>query len=168
MIREALARQPDAAYLLVQRVLQLEIALRDATAPKAGFVGDANAWGRAPVASQPPAPGRPVPMQQSPVQQAPSQQAPAPPMAARGGFLGGGMMGTVASAAVGVVAGSLLAQGIGSMFGQHNKAPDQAATPPGGGTLVENDYGASRADDGGYAAEDFESDAGGNDSGDVG
>ena len=54
MIAAACARQPDAQYLLVQRVMQLEHALKDAmreaAQPKATFVGDANAWGRAPVA----------------------------------------------------------------------------------------------------------------------
>ena len=155
LIAEACARQPDAPYLLVQRVLQLEHALRDAT-QKPSFVGDANAWGRAPIASQPSVqPPAQVPMQQ-------------PPMAAQQpSAWGSGLLGTVAMTAGGVVAGSLLAQGIGSLFGHHNTpSPDHAAIPPGGGTLVDTDYGAKSGDsDGGYAAEDF--DAGG-DTGDVG
>ena len=60
LIREAFVAQPDAAYLLVQRVMQLEHALKDASEREAArsrsFVGDANSWGRAPVASQPGAP----------------------------------------------------------------------------------------------------------------
>ena len=153
LIRDAYLRQPDAPYLLVQRVLQLEHALKEAT-EKPSFVGDANAWGRAPVASQPaPAPA-PIPMQQVPT------ATPQP------SAWGSGLMGTLAMTAGGVVAGSLLAQGIGSLFGHHNNpSADHAAIPPGGGTLVDTDYGASNQDDGGYVADDF--DAGG-DSGDVG
>lgn len=159
LIREACIAQPDAQYLLVQRVMQLEHALKDAqadaqAAQKPSFMGNANSWGRAPVASQPaPAPA-PIPMQQ------------APTGAPRSAW-GSGLLGTVAMTAGGVVAGSLLAQGIGSMFGHHKTpSPDQAATPPGGGTLVETDYGASGQEaDGGYAAEDFDT---GGDTGDVG
>ena len=151
LIAGALARQPDAPYLLVQRVLQLEHALRDAT-QKPSFVGDANAWGRAPVASQPALAPAPVQMQQAPAQQ-PSAW-------------GSGLLGTVAMTAGGVVAGSLLAQGIGSLFGHHSAAAaDHTSIPPDGGTLVETDYGASNQDGGGYVAEDFDT---GGDSGDVG
>lgn len=144
MIAAACSRQRDAHYLLVQRVMQLEHALKEATQPKTSFAGDANAWGRAPVAQQP-----------SPVA-APQRSA-----------WGSGLMGTLAMTAGGVVAGSLLAQGIGSLFGgHHNSAPDHGAIPPGGGTLVETDYGNAKAnDDGGYIAEDFDD---GGDSGDVG
>ena len=159
LIAEACARQPDAAYLLVQRVLQLEHALKDAmrdATPKPSFVGDANAWGHAPIASQPSVqPPAQVPMQQAPMA-APQRSA-----------WGSGLLGTVAMTAGGVVAGSLLAQGIGSLFGHHNNpSADHAATPPGGGTLVDTDYGAKSGDsDGGYAAEDFDT---GGDTGDVG
>ena len=169
LIREAFVAQPDAAYLLVQRVMQLEHALKDASEREAArsrsFVGDANSWGRAPVASQPGAPAgsmnTAMPMQQAPMGQA--------PLAAPQSRWGSGLMGTVASTAVGVVAGSMLAQGIGSLFGGHHdqqKAFDPAASPPGSGTLVETDYGSGSrgADDGGYVADDFDP----GDSGDVG
>ncbi len=174
LIREAFAAQPDAAYLLVQRVMQLEHALKDASEREAArsrsFVGDANSWGRAPVASQPSAaPGAinpATPMGQAPLGQAPIGQAP---LAAPQSRWGSGLMGTVASTAVGVVAGSMLAQGIGSLFGGHHdqqKAFDPTANPPGSGTLVETDYGSGSrgADDGGYVADDFDP----GDTGDVG
>lgn len=155
LIAGACARQPDAAYLLVQRVMQLEHALKEATQPKTGFVGDANAWGRAPVASQP--------STQAPAQ-TPMQQAPA--AAPQPSAWGSGLMGTLAMTAGGVVAGSLLAQGIGSLFGHHN-APDHAAIPPGGGTLVETDYAnRSAVEDGGYVADDFDDSGDPGDSGD--
>jgi hypothetical protein len=161
LIRDATMRQPDAPYLLVQRVLQLEHALKDAmrdamrdASQKPSFVGDANSWGRAPVASQPAPSPAPIPMQQVPA------AAPQP------SAWGSGLLGTVAMTAGGVVAGSLLAQGIGSLFGHHNNpSADHAAIPPGGGTLVDTDYGASNQDDGGYVADDFDT---GGDSGDVG
>ena len=164
LIAEACARQPDAAYLLVQRVLQLEHAVKDAmrdATPRPSFIGDANAWGHAPIASQPSVqPPVQVPMQQAPV---------GAPVAAPASSWGSGLLGTVAMTAGGVVAGSLLAQGIGSLFGHHNTpSPDHAAIPPGGGTLVDTDYGAKSGDsDGGYAAEDFDT-GGAGDGGDVG
>lgn len=156
LIRDAVGRQPDAAYLLVQRVLQLEHALRDATR-KPGFVGDANAWGRAPIASQP---STAAPVQTSiPMT---TQQTPA-----AASSWGSGLLGTVATTAAGVVAGSLLFQGIGSLFGHHGnaQAADHAAIPPGGGTLVETDYTdaglrATADPDGGYVADDFDSGGG--------
>lgn len=167
LIAQACSRQPDAAYLLVQRVLQLEHALSEAqqkeAAQKTSFVGDANAWGRAPAASQP-SPQSPAMMQPVPLQPASMQQAPA--AGPQRSAWGSGMLGTVAMTAGGVVAGSLLAQGIGSLFGNHNKPPaDTAAIPPGGGTLAETDYGAaSQSADSGYAAQDFDT---GGDMGDV-
>ncbi len=155
LIREACTRQPDAAYLLVQRVMQLEQALveakREATQPRTSFVGDANAWGRAPVATQPASRLAPVQMGQ-----APGAAPMAGPMAVQQpSRWGSGLMGTLAMTAGGVVAGSLIAQGIGSLMGNHAK-PDQSAAPAGAGSLVETDYGSQSANEGGgYVADDF-------------
>jgi hypothetical protein len=111
LIKEAVARQPDAVYLLVQRAIQLEQALqatqaqmqklqaeRDQSQPanRGGFLNDA-AWG-----SQ---------------SRAPAAQGSAPiPSASAGGpgraWGGGGMLGNIATTAAGVVAGSFLFQGI--------------------------------------------------------
>ena len=128
LIRDAFNRQPDAQYLLVQRVIQLENAQRPA------FAGDPNAWGRSPVT--------------------PSAPQPAPQNAYAGrqptSTWGAGLLGTVASTAAGVVAGSFLAQGIGSLFGHHDAHAASASSdpiPPGGGTLVETDYGAGAGGD---------------------
>jgi uncharacterized protein len=66
MIAESAKRQPDAAYLLVQRAIGLEMALQiaqkqmaemqtkiDQSNKPSGFLSDINSWGRAePVASQ--------------------------------------------------------------------------------------------------------------------
>ncbi len=189
LIAQASSRQPDAAYLLVQRVLQLEVAqqaneseiarLRQQLAegstnglPPSFFGATANAWGR-----------RPEPTNTGPAVAAgatgaagaapavPNAAAAAAPQRAPQSAWGSGLMGTVASTAVGVVAGSMLAHGIGSLFGNRETPRDahhdasSTPVPPGGGTLVETDYGGGRQDDG-YVADDFDPGDGG--SGDVG
>ncbi len=176
MIARACARQPDAAYLLVQRVMQLEMAQQasqdeiarltqlasqaQASALPPSFFG-ANTWGKKPAQVGGTAPLPAAAAAANP----PVAQAQAPRSA-----WGGGLLGTVASTAVGVVAGSMLAQGIGSMFGNREAGHGAAAkdVPPGGGTLVENDYGTGNQDpDGGYVADDFDAGDSGS-GGDVG
>lgn len=143
MILQATARQPDAAYLLVQRAMGLDLALQaaqaqitklqaDLSAAKSpapatagGFLDNPNAWGRqaTPVGAQSPA-SRPLfgPGSQPPATAAaPAAQAPAAPSA-----WGTGIMGTLATTAAGVVAGSLLYQGIQGLMGHHS--PGLAAT----------------------------------------
>ncbi len=176
MIARACARQPDAAYLLVQRVMQLEMAQQASLAEIArltqlvneaqtsalppSFFG-ANTWGKKPVQT-----GLAAPLPATTA----AANAPAAQVQAPRSTWGSGLLGTVASTAVGVVAGSMLAQGIGSLLGNRDASHSPAATdiPPGGGTLVENDYGAGNRDvDGGYVAEDFDAGDGG-DAADVG
>jgi hypothetical protein len=158
MIRDAFARQPDAAYLLVQRVLQLELAQeasrqeleRTSGLPPSFF--SQNAFGRRPAGATAAGPLRSA-----------TVQAQAPQSA-----WGSGLLGTVASTAVGVVAGSMLAQGIGSLFGNRSGTPEAGSTdiPPGGGTLVETDYGGhGPRSDAGDLTSDF---GGGGDFGDAG
>lgn len=133
LIREAVAQQPDANYLLVQRALLLEQALQTSQATIAqlqaevdqsrngrGFLADGNTWGQAPGA-RPAAPATP--------QSAGAWQAAAPVPAASS-WGGGGLLGTVASTAVGVVAGSFLFQGLENIMG-HHPAPSwgSAAAP---------------------------------------
>ena len=177
LIRDAVARQPDAAYLLVQRVMQLEFALEASQSeagqlkrelaqtrtgrPASSFLGSPNEWGRRPAASAGAAQSN---FQPAMTRDARPATQPAPAAAAPASSWGSGLMGTVASTAAGVVAGSLLAQGIGSLMGRHNN--DHAAIPPGGGKVDDADrYGdasSNQSADGGYAAEDFDtSDAGG-------
>lgn len=123
LIAEACARQPHAAYLLVQRALLLEQALQDnrrqveqlraeldaARRPSGGFL-DNGAWGNggwgnrpAPAVSGPSAAAASVPVASAPVQAAPAA--------------GSGWLGTVATTAAGVVAGSFLFQGIEHLIG---------------------------------------------------
>lgn len=146
-IRAACARQADAAYLLVQRAMGLEYALQNAQAQTAklqleldqsraatqpaargGFLDASNnAWGRSAPAGTSPAPLAPA------FSGRPAAQAAAAPASS----WGSGMLGTVATTAAGVVAGSFLFQGIQGLMGNHSAnaaaAPDparQAAAAP--------------------------------------
>ena len=136
-ILEAVARQPDAAYLLVQRAMLLDHALASAQAQittlqnqlqaaQAGrstsFMDSANNWGSHANSAAPNpgfAPQQAAPMQMPP-QARPAQQAPAQPV--RSGFLSGGLgstLGSVATTAAAVAGGALLFQGIENLF-HHN------------------------------------------------
>ena len=108
LITESAKKQPDALYLLVQRSMGLEMALQvaqkqmaelqsnsSAAKPASSFLSDNNAWGR--------------------------QAVPAGAQARTGAqpsAWGSGMLGAIATTAIGVVAGSMLYQGIQSMMGQ--------------------------------------------------
>jgi hypothetical protein len=136
LIQRAVAQQPDAAYLLVQRALLLEQALNNAKDRIAGLESqvrsgqqgdggkflDANSWGNS---------GRSQPAQsyqrdtQQPYQSQPPyqpqyQSAPSSGFL-RGGFGGfGGTLGSIAATAAGVAAGGFLFQGLENMFGHHD------------------------------------------------
>ena len=148
LIQRAVAQQPDAAYLLVQRSLLLEQALKSAkdqisqmeeqlrtTQQGDRRFLDANAWGNSGGA-------RPAnaPMQQErreyqrdprdypPQQYQPQYQQPQQPSmmggmfgARPGGFLGGGMLGSIAATAAGVAAGNFLFHGLDNMFHHHDQ-----------------------------------------------
>jgi hypothetical protein len=128
MIANALAQQPDAPYLLVQRALLLDQALGNAkqeiaalqnqlrgSSPSSGAFLDANAWGNSgtmrPGYAAQPAP--PAPAQYQMPAQAPGVGAA--PGFLRGGM--GGMLGTVAATAAGVAGGAFLFQGIEHLMG---------------------------------------------------
>jgi hypothetical protein len=156
MIAQAVAQQPDAAYLLVQRAMLLEQALdaaraqiadlerRVETAPppaRGGSFLDANGWGNSAGGAargmeEQSVTGRPLP----PAGQGAYAGAPAPGAsgvqaapAARGrgpGMFGGGggsMLGTLAATAAGVAGGAFLFQGIGNLLGNHHPAASQAS-----------------------------------------
>jgi hypothetical protein len=137
LIKEAVAHQPDAAYLLVQRVLLLDHALNNAKARiddlqrqmqasqsnNASFLGN-DPWAQ-PVSNPAPVPGVGN-YQQAPryAPQAPLAAAPAPQQQAGGlfgGSAGGGssFLGNMATTAAGVVAGGFLFQGIEGLLGHH-------------------------------------------------
>jgi len=144
MIATAVARQPDAAYLLVQRALLMEQALatskaqiaslqsqvqalQSGAAPTRGFL-DSNAWGNAPAAAVRPDPtpayasgNAPAPAPVQPAPQYQAQPAPAPSSGFFGGSMGS-MLGTVAATAAGVAGGAFLYQGIEHLMNGGNGA----------------------------------------------
>lgn len=132
LIRATCARQTDAAYLLVQRAMLLEAAVRKSQDENARLQGeleqarsqsqsrsnpgdgntrfiDANAWGNSP------APRSPLTPQVQPAQIAPPTPAQSA-MPATSAW-GSGMLGNMATTAAGVVAGGFLFQGIGHLLG---------------------------------------------------
>jgi len=135
LIHDAVARQPDAAYLLVQRALLTDHALNSAKAQidqlqkqlqsaqssggSSSFLGS-DPWAQ-PVANSGPVPG--AASYQAPPRYAPQAQAPvaAPQPAQGGGLFGGGssFLGNMATTAAGVVAGGFLFQGIEGLMGHH-------------------------------------------------
>lgn len=162
LIAGAVAQQPDAAYLLVQRALLMEQALNNAKAQITSLKGqleavqahqergflDAEVWGNtsavAPrptaVPSSPPAYLQPAPMQPQATAASPSP-----------GFFGGGLsgtLGTVAATAAGVAGGAFLFQGIEHMMhsGEGSGLMAQsglgAFTQPTENTTVNNFYEA--------------------------
>ncbi|MDB5774499.1 MAG: hypothetical protein JWP38_632 [Herbaspirillum sp.] len=170
LIANAVAQQPDAAYLLVQRALLMEQALNNAKTQIASLQSqiqsqatqssssraflDPNAWGNMPAASSRPAPmmaSAPAPMQQAPAPMqapiAPVMQSQAP--AASPGFFGGGVgsaLGTVAATAAGVAGGAFLFQGIEHMMhpnggGGFMNQSGMAPAAPVENTTVNNYYG---------------------------
>lgn len=165
-IAEAVARQPDAAYLLVQRAMLLDHALASAKtqiaslqnqvqALQAGasnsFLDPQNAWGNSAGRA---APAQPMP----PAQPAavPQQPQAIPAQASRPGFLSGGLgstLGSIATTAAGVAGGAFLFQGIENLFHRNSGGgflgqPAMGALPT--ETTVVNNY----YDDGGRAGFD--------------
>ena len=162
LIREACARQPEAAYLLVQRAIGLDFALQAAQAQVAklqadlsqvqpaargGFLDGPHAWGAtAPAASSSQAAFTPAPS--APLNSMPAQAPVAAP--ARASAWGSGMLGTVATTAAGVVAGSFLFQGIQGMMGHHNPAANalgNPVAPPPAQKLADNTVAANEFSD---------------------
>jgi hypothetical protein len=147
LIQRAVAQQPDAAYLLVQRSLLQEQALNNAKEQIAQLQNqlqsaqqgdrrflDANAWGNSGGAR----PATSAPMQQErreyyrdPRDYPPQyqQQYQQPSMmggmfgSRSGGFLGGGggLLGSIAATAAGVAAGNFLFHGLDNMLHHHDQ-----------------------------------------------
>lgn len=173
MIRQTLATNPDAAYLLVQhaivadqslhaaqaRIAQLEDQLRlPAAAPSsAGFLPQSSGpWGA-----------------QAAPQYAPQQYAPPPVDQRPGIFSGGGGLGSflrgAGTTAAGVVGGEMLFGGLSDMFGGHHGGGGFGGGGFGGGqgfmgepqgeTIVNNYYG----DDSNSGDDQYSDDSGSSD-----
>ena len=162
LIAESVKQQPDASYLLVQRAMGLEMALQVAqkqmadmqaqinqtNKPSSGFLSGINSWGRA-----------------APTQGAPSNAMAARPVAgaAQQSAWGSGMLGAIATTAIGVVAGSMLYQGIQSMMGQNassegDTALDHSNAPADSGQQVAQNYDNSASSYDSDFGDDFDVD----------
>jgi uncharacterized protein len=171
LIKETLARQPDAGYLLVQRCLLMDQALQNAhsqiaslqqrfkeneAARQNSFLGS-NPWGKAPVSNTASAAVPGAGNYQMPANARNAGAPPAAPWQAQPGQ-GSSFLGNIATTAAGVVAGSFLFQGIeGLMHHQnggyfsgnegHEAAVDQ--------TTINNYYGSENTgNDNGYDTAD--------------
>jgi hypothetical protein len=151
LIRDALSRQPDANYLLVQRAVGLELAVKtmQAQAEKlqaeldqakrgegASFLGNAGSWGRSAPAASAVSP-----------QQSYGKSLPPPTGAAPASSWGSGMMANLATTAAGVVAGSFLYQGIQQLMGHHNPAAASPVAASGTNDALTNDEVSNALDD---------------------
>lgn len=151
LIQRAVAQQPDAAYLLVQRALLMEQALDSARAQiaalenqvqqqqgsRGGFL-DPYSWGNRRQVSHPSSHHM--------------HYQHAAPGSFGGGFLrgggGGGLLGSIAATAAGVAAGSFLFHGLDNLF--HDHGGQGGAHLLGGDSLGGGDLsGSSLADQAG-------------------
>jgi uncharacterized protein len=127
MINTAVAQQPDAAYLLVQRALLLDQALQQAKSQIAQLqeqqrnaAGGGAAWNQAwssPPAA-PPAPTNAPQAQMAPPSPSTPQAQPTSPAASTSSGWGG-FLGNAATTAAGVAGGAFLVQGLEGLFGHH-------------------------------------------------
>lgn len=147
LIQDAVARQPDATYLLIQRNLLLEKALENAKArieelqrqPAPVNRGGGSFLGGDPWA-QPAAPAGRT-WDATP----PGYRQPAAPPLQQSGAPS--FLGNMASTAAGVVAGSFLFQGIESLMhgGQHDPWGASAGEHLTENTTINNYYGSDQA-----------------------
>ncbi len=133
LIIRAIAQQPDAAYLLVQRAMLLEQALNQSkaqisqlqhdlqtarTSTATSFLDSNNSWGRGVMDAS-----RPASVPANPPQSLAAVQSPTPSNIAKPGFLSGGtgnFLTNVAATAAGVAGGAFLFQGIENLMGHHH------------------------------------------------
>lgn len=133
LIRDALAQQPDAPYLLVQRSLALQLALDAAQARLAALQAQCDeqaarlASGASPTAAgaPPSAGGGSAAADSARVQAAPMASALPSPW---GRGLLAQVGGTALGVTTGVVAGGLLLQGLQGLWGTDAATPDAGAT----------------------------------------
>ena len=123
LIARAVAQQPDAAYLLVQRALLLAQAVQQANAQIAkmreqsgSFVGDERTWAQATSPTPAPAP-------------ASTLQAQAAPRTAGANSGWSGFLGNAAATAAGIAGGAFLFRGLEDLFGHHDDGFSGASVP---------------------------------------
>ncbi len=137
LIRDALASQADATYLLVQRLMALSLALQ-ATQNRLQQLQAASAAAlKASEAANPDASAVPAQVQ-APVPGAGATAAP-PSLWMRG--LVGQVGGTALGVAAGVVAGGAVLQGLQALWGSDAASPDLAQGSAGGLSTAGPDAG---------------------------
>ncbi|WP_396434287.1 DUF2076 family protein [Limnohabitans sp.] len=143
LIRDALASQADATYLLVQRAMTLSLALQatqnrlqQLQAASAAAL-QASSPGQASEASNPVA--NAVPSQALAPTTTGAAHAAQPSLWMRG--LVGQVGGTALGVAAGVVAGGALLQGLQALWGDDAASPDGAQGSAGGVSTAEPDAG---------------------------
>jgi uncharacterized protein len=156
LIREALALQPEATYLLVQRTLLLRAALDEArrriaalSMPRQGSTSDPF-WGvtsppeaiAAAAALTPPRLNSGVPLASSPAATATASSAPGSSGAAVPSFLG-----QAAATAAGVAGGAFLFQGVEDLLGHRGgELSAHDAALPAEDVTINNYYGSEPGD----------------------
>ena len=187
LVKQAFARQPDAAYLLVQRTLLVEQALDQAkreierleaqvreprgSAPSSSFLGDeADAWGRRGRREERSVTGAPLSSNRLPEgSAAPSRERPG-----LGGMMegartrgaGGSFLTNAAAAAAGVVGGAFLFRGIESLLAHREQEASGAsslADAPAAHDSEAVDSANEQFTDEGYDVADSDFDVGGGD-----
>ena len=143
LIRDALASQADATYLLVQRAMALSLALQatqnrlqqlqasSAAALQASNPGQASEAANAVANAVPPQAPSPVPLA--------GVNAAQPSLWMRG--LVGQVGGTALGVAAGVVAGGAVLQGLQALWGSDATSPNLAEGSAGGMSTAEPDAG---------------------------
>ena len=149
LIRDALAQQPDAPYLLVQRSLALQLALDaaharldllqaqcDEQAARLASAASPTAAGATPAGG-----GGSAAADRARVQAAPMAPALLSPPSPWGRGLLAQVGGTALGVTTGVVAGGLLLQGLQGLWGPDAAAPGMAQGSAGGLATAEPDGG---------------------------
>lgn len=137
LIRDALASQADATYLLVQRAMALSLALQATQNRLQQLQASSAAALKASEAANPDASAVPAQVQ-APVPGAGATAAP-PSLWMRG--LVGQVGGTALGVAAGVVAGGAVLQGLQALWGSDAATPDLAQGAAGGLSTAAPDAG---------------------------
>jgi hypothetical protein len=150
LIRQAFSRQPDAAYLLVQRSMLLEqgiaqakariAELEEAQAPSRSFFGNdyqPNSGARIPLGS--PAPYAPA-AAAGPVYGGPAYGAPS------AGSGAGSFLGQAAATAAGVAGGAFLFEGLEHLFGHQQSGFGNERLIPSDENVTVNNFYEGRDD----------------------
>ena len=136
LIARAFAQQPDAAYLVVQRALLLEQALKQAEAQIAQPQQQSSSLvGTRRLSSEP-----------TPPQATPRSAEPGSPW--------GSFLGNAAATAAGVAGGAFLFQGLEHLFGHDGEFAGASAPADSVENVTVNNYGSDSADAGASNATD--------------